>query len=469
MSSQKGDRLNGFGNSSECEAREPGEEKAALTAHSGASFISHSISTLLVWSILMFFVPQLLGIQWFAPADFPWREAMALHGILVSAWMLLMLASWQLLKPQQNETTSKWISAAAIISSLLTGIGGLSITGPGISAGAMLQIAGMFCADFTALLCLFWIGRNILRLDRPGGHRVAHWGLLVTLVAISLATPLGHLAGALMDIGNSLPLHAQTGPMGTDIQAVMKRFAGSHSHEAIAGFIGAMVLVAVLQSEERDGGWVVRFEWIGCVLILLATLAQVAIYQYSAWAGWEPPTLFASGEGGMPLDDLVLSILGGGMLCLCPSLLTSFRKESSGRPERWRGIAFAVLIVSFVVAIIGMGIFIEFNESFFGHGEDAAPGVLNTQDYIRGHIVFGFTMIPLLFVGLVTLPKPPDTPLGALVVFGTIGVVILGAFGLAEWTLILRPYLLFTDSIAWGFIVLSISCLHLVIKKHRKR
>ena len=72
----------------------------------------------------------------------------------------------------------------------------------------------------------------------------------------------------------------------------------------------------------------------------------------------------------------------------------------SGRPERWRGIAYGLFIVFFAVAVIGVGVFIEFHEGFFGHGEGTAPGVLNAKDYIRAHFVYGFIMIPMLFVSI---------------------------------------------------------------------
>jgi len=410
----------------------------------------------------MFFVPQLVGIKWFAQADFPWREAMILHGIFVSAWMLLMLVALQSMKPLNHRIDDRWVSFGAVCSPLLTGIGGLLGTGAGTSAGTVIQIAGMFLADITALLCLFLIGRDALRRNSADEHIIARWGLLFALVAISLSTPLGHLAGAYRDIKATLPFfHAQTATVGIDIHALVERFAGSHSHEAIAGFLGAMVLMAVLQTAARGGKWMERLEHVGCMLILLATMAQVAIYQYSAWTGWEPPTLFASGKNGIPLDDLILSFLGIGMLILCPLLWKPSRKERDGSLKRWKGIAFAILIVSFAVAIIGLGIFIEFNEGFFGHGEGGAPGVINAQDYIRGHLVYGFIMIPMLFVSLLTLPELPDTLLSTVVVFGVIGVAILGALGLAAWTFMLQPSLLTKASVAWGFIVVLIGYLHL--------
>lgn len=426
--------------------------------HSGENYMSYTAPALLIWCVLMFFVPQLVGIKWFTQADFSWREAMILHGIFISAWMLLMLGALQSMKPLKHRIDGRWVSFGAVCSPLLTGIGGLLGTG----AGTVIQIAGMFLADITALLCLFWMGRDALRIHNPDEHIIARWGLLFALVAISLATPLGHLAGAYRDIKATLPFfQAQTATVGTDIHALVERFAGSHSHEAIASFLGAMVLMAVLQTAARGGKWMKRLERVGCMLILLATMAQVAIYQYGAWTGWEPPTLFASGENGIPLDDLILSFLGIGMLILCPLLWKPSRKEGDGSLKRWRGIAFVILIVSFAVAIIGLGIFIEFNEDFFGHGEGGALGVINAQNYIRGHLVYGFVMIPMLFVSLLTLPELPDTPLSTVVVFGVIGVTILGALGLAEWTFMLQPSLLTKASVAWGFIVVLIGYLHL--------
>ena len=424
--------------------------------------MSYTAPALLIFSVLMFFVPQFFGIRWFAHADFSWREAMILHGIFVSAWMLLMLAAWQSINPLNRHIDGRWVFLCAVGSSLLTGIGGLLATRAGISTGTDIQITGMFVADITALLCLFEIGRSALRLHLSETRRIMLWGLFFTLFAISLATPLGHLAGAFRDVKISLPFfHAQTAPAGTDIQILVRRFADSHSHEAIAGFLGAMVLIAVLQTEEREGKWIERIERAGSVLILFATMAQIAIYQYSAWTGWDPPTLFASGENGIPLDDLILSILGVGMLILCPTLWKPSRKKETRSLEKWRGIALAILIVFFTVGTIGLGIFIEFHEGFFGHGEGGAPGFINAQDYIRGHLVYGFIMIPILFAGLLALPEMPDTHLSTLVVFGIIVVAILGALGLAEWTFMLQPSLLTKASAAWGVVVILTGYLHL--------
>ena len=56
-----------------------------------------------------------------------------------------------------------------------------------------------------------------------------------------------------------------------------------------------------------------------------------------------------------------------------------------------------------MVSVVLLGVYIEFHEEFFGHGEGDAPGATNCLAYIRAHMLFGFMVIPMMLAVLLNL------------------------------------------------------------------
>ncbi len=385
-----------------------------------------------------------LGVRWLEPGDFGWREAMTYHGVMVPAWMLLVLASFDRLV--EAATAARWramVAGGATAAALLTGTGALLVGRQGPSVAAMLQVLGMTAADLTALGVLFTLVRSRRRGRKlPGG--VLWWSLLGALGAVSLATPLGHLAGACNDLGNRVPellVHARH--LGLQPGEAVAGYIGSHSHQIVAAFVTAALLLPLAAGDRERSGWLGGVTAAGAAITLFASLGQVILYQYSAWAGWEPPVLFVSGPNGIPLDDALLTILGIGLLLLMPAL---FGRPAGGAVtgapllDGRRLLAMAGL--AFAVSMFGMGIYIEFHEGFFGGGTAGAPGTLNDLYYIRAHLLIGCMVLPLLMGAFHAIPHQLDGRAAWLswvamaAIFTAPVAVIVCTFSLS-WTLVL--------------------------------
>jgi hypothetical protein len=92
--------------------------------------------------------------------------------------------------------------------------------------------------------------------------------------------------------------------------------------------------------------------------------------------------------------------------------------------------------LSYVATMIGLGLYIEFHEGFFGGGdpESGASGVANDLSYIRAHLLYGCMVVPLLLGILLNLRKS-----SGLIVALTLAVIIAGISGVFFWTFSLRP------------------------------
>lgn len=384
-----------------------------------------------------------LGVGWLEPGDFGWREAMTYHGVLVPAWMLLVLASFDRLL--EAATAARWratVARGATAAVLLTGIGALLVRRQGLSAAAILQVVGMTAADLTALVVIFALIRS-RKHGRALSGGLLWWSLVVALGAVSLATPLGHLAGACKDLGGLLPmLLAHAEGLGLQPDQAVAGYIGSHGHQIVAAFVTAALLLPLAAGERKPGGWLRSMTAVGAAIALLASLAQVVLYQYSAWAGWEPPDLFVSGPNGIPLDDAVLGVLGIGLLLLVPGLAVRLPRElCAGAPLLDSPRLLAMAYLAFAATMFGIGFYIERHEAFFGGGAAGAPGALNDLCYIRAHVVIGCMALPLLMAAVLAIPHQLEDRASSLpwiataaIVSAPLAVVICTA--LLSWTLV---------------------------------
>lgn len=396
------------------------------------------MAVLLGLIFLLMLVAPLLGVQWFNPGDFEYREAMYYHGIGISAWMLLILVSTRLiLKPLGGKATTA-INFGLVTAGFLAGVGGALIRQEGVSQGTAIITIGMVLADITAWIVIVLLARDTWF---SGGHvnkLLERSTLIVALISMSLATPLGHLAGMVQDFGGNFPLFTlHVAIIGAKADDVLNGYIGSHSHEVLAAFFAAVLVIPITNDFRERKPWQRDVEKIGLIIILIATVAQTALYQYSAWFVWEPPTLFASGPNGMPLDDVILTIFGIGMLLLLPMFLPIMTEKTTKAVASYEPsirTALSILFITFLVSIVSLGIYIEFHEGFFGGGEGNAPGVLNDLAFIRGHLLFGFMILPILMVGLLCLKGLVPKKVSTLASWSAIFTALLGSAGMYFWT-----------------------------------
>jgi hypothetical protein len=401
--------------------------------------IDKTVSLISLWAALLLIGYSFLGVKWFETGDMGWREVMYYHGILISAWMLLLLACLKYLPI--NSVLSKWqplVCLACLAAAVLSGIGGSLIHAEGLSFGRILQVLGMVFADLAAITTIILLAYSGKTLGSNEANKLALWTVVIVLAAISLATPLGHLAGAIKDVGDKIPAlgtHAKL--IGAEQDKAVEGYIGSHSHQIVAAFVVGACILPLVSIRSTARRWANNLMVLGIGVILAATIGQAALYQYSAWFGWEPPTLFESGPNGMPLDDLLLSIVAIGPLLAIPAVWIyrngeAFERKFSLSRNKLVYLAF----LSYVATMIGLGLYIEFHEGFFGGGdpESGASGVANDLSYIRAHLLYGCMVVPLLLGILLNLRKS-----SGLIVALTLAVIIAGISGVFFWTFSLRP------------------------------
>lgn len=398
------------------------------------------IAVISLWlAVILTFYP-ILDIEWFQPGDFAWRASMAYHAVLVPVWMMLVLAYARHLR--DSFSFGKLFGTAALSASILTGIGSALIRTPGLSVGVMIQVAGMILAEITALVIIIQAMRQHFSISENSVNTTAWWTVSVGLLGMSLATPLGHIAGAAKDLGQHFSLFGNyVAMLGLKPDAVIDGFVGSHSHQVVAAFLAAGFALPFMRKSPGKSQLLNSLATAGLFIISIATIMQVALYEYCAWFSWEPPDLFVNGANGLPLDDFILVILGFGLLLLLPAFLAKNKTTSNGEDySRFTGGLLALLLVAYLISVVVLGLRIEFHEQFFGHGEGNAPGVANDLAYIRSHLLFGFMIIPVLLSILLNLSlsksRSLDLFLGLLVTFA----VATGLAGALLWTFALNVF-----------------------------
>ncbi len=404
--------------------------------------LNMSVAILSAWSGLMLALYALIGVSWFHLGDFSFRTAMAYHGILIPAWMMLVLAYSRHI--EHSDFMKKLLGTGAVSAGILTGIGSALICGQGFFLGTGIQVTGMILAEITALAIIVQSFRHHFRTPPNGINTFAWWTVSIGLVGLSLATPLGHLAGAVKDLGENLPIFVKHAALlGLSPKAVLSGYIGSHSHQILAAFLAAGFALPLMRKPFGKPDVVSFMEKVGLFVMATATIAQVALYQYCAWFGWKPPVLFSSGPNGLPLDDFVLVVLGLGMLLLIPALLVKDKRTlPSEAYSRFVGGIVTILLIAYLISVVALGLYIEFHEQYFGHGAGHALGVLNDTAYIRAHLLFDFMIIPVLLGALLSVSLINTKRQKWFITVSTILVVKTGLIGVFVWTFFLNSLIL---------------------------
>ncbi len=402
----------------------------------------NTISILSMWIALMLALYSIVGIKWFHAGDFSFRTAMAYHGILIPAWLLLLISYSRHFS--RSDFMIKLLSVCAISGAILTGTGSLFIHSQGISFGTIVQVIGMIIAEITALLIIIASFIYYFKNKEIHHNQIAWWTVSLSLIGLSVAAPLGHIAGAAKDFGASFHLFINfANKLGLSANDAIDGFTDSHSHQILSAFLAAAFSMPFLQEVNKKQN-VLSLEKIGLFIVLIATIAQVFLYQYCAWTAWEPPTLFSNGVNGIPLDDFILSILGLGFLFLIPSLLRKNKKRVSiDYYSHFTKQILSIILIAYIISVVALGIFIEFHEQFFGHGQANSLGLVNDLSYIRAHILFGFMIIPVLLAVLLN-KSSLDAARGQKTIdlWFILFLIIIGFIGVFAWTFFLFPSIL---------------------------
>jgi len=362
----------------------------------GTDWTGLALAVSAAWIAVALCLSLLLRVPWLAPGDFDFATAMHYHGLMVPLLvMICLLTVWAL---DLRELRGRLYPGAAIAAVVLVGPASLVRSSEGLSVVGVVQVAGMAVTDVLALILLVALVSAAFRRR----SNAALWAVIFSLAAVLVAAPLGHMAGWGADIGiGSLPCaRAFMKVSGLEAAEFQEGLVSSHSHLIAAATVSALVgLAALLLGYEGLRGWRSWAGRLGAWLLLASVIGAAAIYLVSAFAGWEPPTLFVcgpEGENGMPLDDVVLTVGALGWLFFIAAL------ARRGERPLVRAAAFANWACAFVGAV-ALGVYIEFHEGFFGGGEPPAPGAANDQAFIRAHLVYAFMILPIVLAFLLAV------------------------------------------------------------------
>lgn len=353
------------------------------------------------WIALALTLSLGLGVDWPAVGDFDDRTILRYHALMVPLLVMVYLLVVETL--EVSGLRKPLYGGAAVVAVALAGPAGLFIRPGRLSLGTLVQVAGMTLTDILGVVLIASLVRTAFR--RKVRASAALWLVVGSLAAVLLAAPFGHLAGWGVDLGlASFPgVPAWARAAGMSLEGFQEGLVGSHSHLIVAATLSGLVaLAAVVLGYESAQGGKKTMSRVGAVVALVGLAAAAALYVVSALVGWNPPAVFVSGlhrENGMPLDDVILVLTGVGWVLLLMGAATAPAGLRRGVDSGVKAAMVLNVLFGFVAAV-GVGVYIEFHETFFGGGELPAPGALHDQAYIRAHMVYAFMLLPMVLAFL---------------------------------------------------------------------
>jgi len=376
------------------------DKKTALSNQPGI-LLDFAVFFAVSWIVIALVSSPFFNVHWFVPGDFTYPEANYYHAIMIPALILFYILTIKVL--HLDLTKGNAFAVAAMLSVLFAGVGSVFNASKEISVSTIAQVIGMSMAELLGLvLVACMIKRYFGEHGREKERGVGFLLLLVSLSAILVAGPLGHLAGWSIDIGtSSIPgLNTWLGATKMSPQDFREGLVTSHSHLVMAALMSGLAAVAAtyLHYQSRDALWS-HISETGLWIVLVSLLAATGVYVSTAITGWEPPVLFASGQSGIPLDDVILTLQEIGFLVLAAGLFGPQRRHGpeplSAMEKGVRNSIVTAWVTGFIGAVV-LGVYIEMHEGLYGAGEAPAARALNDNIFIRAHMLFPFLILPVL-------------------------------------------------------------------------
>ena len=404
-----------------------------------------------LWAALYIVLIFVFKRFWFEEGDFTYLQAIAYHGITVTLWMILLLGFWKKFLFEHFPRILPIIGAGIPI--VFVTVGGFFVKKFGFNYAVALFTFGLVSADVFAIYTIFAL---IFRYRdfQEKVNKWAFWTAFLGLIAVSLATPLGHLVGFFKDFGTN-NLLAKI--FGIHSNQAIDNLLDSHSHQVLGSILISIFSFYLIDYKWNKGVYDILAK-IGFVFVLAGLIAEVGIYQFTAWTGLDLPVLWKNGLSGVPLDDFVLSWIGLGFLMWLPLM---FRLAVDEKDMKL--LIGASIISAYLVSVIALGLFIEFNETFFGQGQFNTPGVANDLAFVKAHLLFGFFVLPLL--ASVCLHFNPKCRLSSMGLISVFVVLALGLIGVYLWVFALNAIL---EKITFGFLVLTLFLSFLCIENQKE-
>ncbi len=406
---------------------------ATLASDSVASF------SLLAYMLL------LLGISpfftnWFPLGDFSLNAAEWYHAVMIPFALFLMIVSASVMRLSRKLRLALDASAYMVIFVTLLGLAFMSGPVGTVSEGVRDAWVFLLALAFDLALVLYPLRHR----DRFKSIYGAYSLLLLASLSATLAGVYGLILAQGMFVGfSSVPqLQSYVTSLGINDTTFEANLVTSHSHEMLPAVMGGIVALTALSVgyeglESRRRNLVNA----GMLLSCLGIVTMSYLYFVSGLGTYSIPTLFPSGPGGMnglALDDSQTGIVGWGALVSLVGLWP-FLKKSSLRLASVMTWVFAML------SLIGVGYYIEFNESYYGFGSPGVPpaggpGYLHDDAFMSGHLMFPFFMLPLMAGVLLYLDRyVPDGWKRSVSLVSLVGMVV-GLVGLVEFVVTTNWY-----------------------------
>jgi len=351
--------------------------------------------SLLVYLLLLLGVSPFFA-SWFPLGDFSLNTAEWYHAAMIPFALFLMIVAASVMG--LGRRVRLLLDASAYPVMAVTALGLAFMSGPLGTASEGIRDAWVF-----ALALLFDLALVLYPLKHRDRFRNIY-GAYSLLVLASLSATLAGLYGLILAQGmfvgfSAVPqLQGYVTSLGINDTTFEANLVTSHSHEmlpAVMGGIVALTALAVgyegLEGRRRD------LVNAGMLLSCLGIVTMSYLYLVSGLGTYSIPTLFPSGPGGMnglALDDSQTGLVGWGALVSLIGLWSLLRKSSLR-------VASAMTWVFAMLSLVGVGYYIEFNESYYGFGSPGVPpaggpGYLHDDAFMSGHLMFPFFILPLM-------------------------------------------------------------------------
>ncbi len=422
-----------------------------------------SMVEIVVFVATMLVLSPFFGVQWFILGD-PWSNTVAvnfLHVIMIPALLLLVIVSSSIM--ELSPFLRKFFNFSTIPILFLSFLGAISIY---TSQTYALNEVTETVRDVWMLLVgiMFTVNLLMVPFHSPSKFK-KEWGayLLITFSAVStlIATLLGMLLAAMMFIGtSSIPfLGNYITSLGLGISDFEANLLTSHSHEVLPAIMGGIVGLTALFFRYGDlSKPKVMAVNLALFVSLIGSVVMTYIYVIAGVGTFAPPTLFASGPGGvngLAEDDLFTGVVGIGAILAIPGLYWAIKKRYSG--HRITPYSSLLIWILTMVGLVGLGYYIETQESYYGFGTSGVPptggsGYKFDLAFMDGHLISVFFLLPLMSIIVLSylfIENKHKELVGYLTVLGSV-VTILGL-------------LVYTATLSWALEAIGLIILVLTI------
>jgi hypothetical protein len=406
-----------------------------------------NVTLIILYIIILFTLSPFFNINWFTVGDFSLVAINYYHAIMIIFLLLLMIVACEIV---DISTKIKKIINISTIPLLIITFFGL-ITFSSTQATFINSFFQAFRDFYIFVLGLFFI-TNLLVLGftnfknkNLNGMWSAYILLIVAAISILIAGIFGIVAAGGNYIGyNSIPVinvNNYINSLNESTTSFIDNVVTSHSHQILPAIMASIVaLTALFLKYDQLNNKLKLVINLGMIIAIFGVIAMSYVYYISSFGTYSIPALFTSGIGnmnGLALDDMLTGLIGIGALITIIGLFQSMKNKYN---KNIIVLSIFITWIMVVVALVGMGYFIEFHETYFGAGlpgvpPNGGPGYLHDLAFIDAHLMYAFFFAPIisltLLVFLIFSNRKNNKLIGIFSISGNI-LSVIGLFVYVE-------------------------------------